>query len=427
MSQDMNQQTEERNKTAEAKRPAPAGRRRKRRFGAGFAAGALSVLLIGICAWGAIEILRGGFPFGTYASGQVSENDVSAKLDLLNSLIDQYYLYEGEVDEDALAEGIYSGYTAALGDPYTEYYDREETAALMESTSGEFSGIGATMTQNTDGPGAVITAVYEGSPAAEAGLQAGDVISKVDGNDVSGMDLDSIVSLIKGEKGTEVKITVLRYGQEIETAAVRDIIQMQTVDSVMLDDQVGYISVSEFDDVTYDQFKSALDSLEAQGMAGLVIDLRNNPGGNLDTVTDMLKLLLPEGPIVSITDKNGDTEEITCDGSNEFTKPLAVLVNQYSASASEVFCGAVQDYGIGSIVGVTTFGKGVVQQLMDLGDGTCLKVTIAEYYTPSGRSINGIGVEPDVEVEYVYDAENPEADNQLEMAAETVRGELQQG
>ena len=338
MSQDMNRQTEERNKTAEAKRPAPAGRRRKRRFGAGFAAGALSVLLIGICAWGAIGILRGGFPFGTYASGQVSENDVSAKLDLLNSLIDQYYLYEGEVDEDALAEGIYSGYTAALGDPYTEYYDREETAALMESTSGEFSGIGATMTQNTDGPGAVITAVYEGSPAAEAGLQAGDVISKVDGNDVSGMDLDSIVSLIKGEKGTEVKITVLRYGQEIETAAVRDIIQMQTVDSVMLDDQVGYISVSEFDDVTYDQFKSALDSLEAQGMAGLVIDLRNNPGGNLDTVTDMLKLLLPEGPIVSITDKNGDTEEITCDGSNEFTKPLAVLVNQYSASASEVFC-----------------------------------------------------------------------------------------
>lgn len=427
MSQDRNQQTEERNKTAEAKRPAPAGRRRKRRFGAGFAAGALSVLLIGICAWGAIGILRGGFPFGTYASGQVSENDVSAKLDLLNSLIDQYYLYEGEVDEDALAEGIYSGYTAALGDPYTEYYDREETAALMESTSGEFSGIGATMTQNTDGPGAVITAVYEGSPAAEAGLQAGDVISKVDGNDVSGMDLDSIVSLIKGEKGTEVKITALRYGQEIETAAVRDIIQMQTVDSVMLDDQVGYISVSEFDDVTYDQFKSALDSLEAQGMAGLVIDLRNNPGGNLDTVTDMLKLLLPEGPIVSITDKNGDTEEITCDGSNEFTKPLAVLVNQYSASASEVFCGAVQDYGIGSIVGVTTFGKGVVQQLMDLGDGTCLKVTIAEYYTPSGRSINGIGVEPDVEVEYVYDAENPEADNQLETAAETVRAELQQG
>ena len=408
MSQDMNQQTEERNETAEVRRKEPAKRRRKRRFGTGVAVGALSVLLIGICAWGVGGVLSGGFPFGTYASGQVSESDVSAKLDLINSLLDRYYLYDGEVDEDALVEGIYSGYAAALGDPYTEYYDEEETAALMESTSGEFSGIGASMTQNADGPGAVITTVYEDSPAAEAGLQEGDVISKVDGTDVSGMDLDSIVSLIKGEKGTEVTITVLRGGEEVEVTAVRDTIQVQTVEYNMMEDQIGYISVSEFDDVTYDQFK-------------------NNPGGNLSTVTDMLKLLLPEGTIVSITDKNGDTEEVTCDGSNEFTKPLAVLVNQYSASASEVFSGAIQDYGIGSIVGVTTYGKGVVQQLIDLGDGTCLKVTIAEYYTPSGRSINGVGVKPDVEAEYVYDAENPEADNQLETAVETVMAELQQG
>ena len=392
MSQDMNQQTEERNETAEVRRKEPAKRRRKRRFGTG-----------------------------------VAESDVSAKLDLINSLLDRYYLYDGEVDEDALVEGIYSGYAAALGDPYTEYYDEEETAALMESTSGEFSGIGASMTQNTDGPGAVITTVYEDSPAAEAGLQEGDVISKVDGTDVSGMDLDSIVSLIKGEKGTEVTITVLRGGEEVEVTAVRDTIQVQTVEYNMMEDQIGYISVSEFDDVTYDQFKNALETLEGEGMEGLVIDLRNNPGGNLSTVTDMLKLLLPEGTIVSITDKNGDTEEVTCDGSNEFTKPLAVLVNQYSASASEVFSGAIQDYGIGNIVGVTTYGKGVVQQLIDLGDGTCLKVTIAEYYTPSGRSINGVGVKPDVEAEYVYDAENPEADNQLETAVETVMAELQQG
>lgn len=427
MSQDMNQQTEERNETAEVRRKEPAKRRRKRRFGTGVAVGALSVLLIGICAWGVGGVLSGEFPFGTYASGQVSESDVSAKLDLLNSLLDRYYLYDDEVDEDALVEGIYSGYAAALGDPYTEYYDEEETAALMESTSGEFSGIGASMTQNTDGPGAVITTVYEDSPAAEAGLQEGDVISKVDGTDVSGMDLDSIVSLIKGEKGTEVTITVLRGGEEVEVTAVRDTIQVQTVEYNMMEDQIGYISVSEFDDVTYDQFKNALETLEGEGMEGLVIDLRNNPGGNLSTVTDMLKLLLPEGTIVSITDKNGDTEEVTCDGSNEFTKPLAVLVNQYSASASEVFSGAIQDYGIGSIVGVTTYGKGVVQQLIDLGDGTCLKVTIAEYYTPSGRSINGVGVKPDVEAEYVYDAENPEADNQLETAVETVMAELQQG
>ena len=193
------------------------------------------------------------------------------------------------------------------------------------------------------------------------------------------------------------------------------------MDYEMKDGEIGYIRVSEFDEVTYDQFKNALDDLESQGMQGLVIDLRNNPGGNLSTVTDMLKLLLPEGTIVSTKDKNGNTEEITCDGSNEFTKPLAVLVNQYSASASEIFSGAIQDYGIGQIVGMTTYGKGVVQRLIDLGDGTCLKLTVAEYYTPSGRSINGTGVTPDVEVEYEYNENDPEADNQLEKALEVVR------
>ena len=196
--------------------------------------------------------------------------------------------------------------------------------------------------------------------------------------------------------------------------------------SEMKDGLTGYIGVSEFDSVTYDQFEEALGDLEAQGMQGLVIDLRGNPGGSLTTVTDMLKLLLPEGTIVSTKDKYGNTEEITCDGSHEFTKPLAVLVNQYSASASEIFSGAVQDYGTGTIVGTTTYGKGVVQQLMDLGDGTCLKITIAEYYTPSGRSINGTGVEPDVEVKYEYDENHPEADNQLEKALEVVKSEIEQ-
>ena len=170
----------------------------------------------------------------------------------------------------------------------------------------------------------------------------------------------------------------------------------------MKENQIGYIRVSEFDTVTYDQFKEALDDLENQGMQGLVVDLRNNPGGSLDTVTNMLRLLLPEGTIVSTKDKNGKTDEITCDGTHEFKKPMAVLVNQYSASASEIFSGAVQD----------------------LGDGTCLKVTIAEYYTPNGRSINGKGVEPDVKVEYQYDEENPKADNQLDQALSTVQGEI---
>lgn len=391
-----------------------------KRFWLGVFAGSLAAIFVLAGIWCVWQI-SGRTARGDYASGEISERDVEDKLDQINGLIERYYLYEDEIDEDALIDGIYSGYASALGDSYTEYYDKEETQALLETTSGEFSGIGATMSMNVDSGEITIVNVYKDSPADRAGIREGDVLYQVDDKETAGVDLDTVVSWIKGEKGTDVTLHVLRDGEEIETTATRDIIEVQTVEYEMKDGQTGYIAVSEFDDVTYEQFKTALEELEAQGMQGLVIDLRNNPGGNLSTVTDMLKLLLPEGTIVSTKDKYGNTDEITCDGSHEFTKPLAVLVNQYSASASEIFSGAIQDYGIGQIVGMTTYGKGVVQQLMDLGDGTYLKVTIAEYYTPSGRSINGTGVEPDVEVEYEYNAEDPEADNQLEKALEVVR------
>ena len=396
------------------------------RFGAGVLTGALVTALI-ICGaagtWKVLSAIRNG---DYTAASTVSEADVNEKLDRINSLIEGCYLYEDDIDEDALIDGIYSGYAEALGDPYTEYYDEEETKALYESTNGEFSGIGATMSQSLDSGEITVSNVYEDSPADKAGMKQGDVIYEVDGRSVSGQDLETVVSWIKGEQGTDVTLCVLRDGEEVELTATRDIIEVQTVSSEMKDGQIGYIAVSEFDSVTYDQFEAALEELESQGMQGLVIDLRGNPGGNLTTVTDMLKLLLPEGTIVSTKDKYGNTEEISCDGKHEFTKPLAVLVNQYSASASEIFSGAIQDYGTGTIVGMTTYGKGVVQQLMDLGDGTCLKVTIAEYYTPSGSSINGTGVEPDVEVEYEYDENNPEADNQLDKALEVVREELEE-
>ena len=395
---------------------------RTKRFWLGVFVGFLAAVFIfaGVwCVWQiSTRMLRGNF-----TSGNISEQDVEDKLDQINGLIENYYLYEDEIDEDALIDGIYSGYASALGDPYTEYYDKEATQALLETTSGEFSGIGATMSKSVDSGEITIVNVYKDSPADKAGIQEGDILYQVDDKDTARADLDTVVSWIKGERGTDVTLHVLRGGEEIEATATRDIIEIQTVEYEMKDGQIGYIAVSEFDDVTYDQFKTALDDLEEQGMQGLVIDLRGNPGGNLSTVTDMLKLLLPEGTIVSTKDKYGNTDEITCDGSHEFTKPLAVLVNQYSASASEIFSGAIQDYGIGQIVGMTTYGKGVVQQLMDLGDGTYLKVTIAEYYTPSGRSINGTGVEPDVEVEYEYDAENPDADNELDQALEVVRGQ----
>lgn len=396
--------------------------KKKKGYGAGIVTGILATVLVSLLLLGGFRVITN--TAGSYASGKVTEKEVSKKLNKLNALIDKYYLYEDEIDTDQLAEGIYSGYTSALGDKYTVYYDEDETKALMESTSGTFSGVGATLTKDADTGYATIVNVYEDSPAEKAGLKAGDILEKIDDHEVGDEQLDTVVSWIKGEKGTDVKITVLRDGEELELTATRDTIEVKTVSYEMKENQIGYIRVSEFDTVTYDQFKEALDDLEKQGMQGLIVDLRNNPGGSLDTVTNMLRLLLPEGTIVSTKDKNGKTDEITCDGTNEFKKPMAVLVNQYSASASEIFSGAVQDYGTAKIVGVTTYGKGVVQQLMDLGDGTCLKVTIAEYYTPNGRSINGKGVEPDVEVEYQYDEENPKADNQLDQALSTVQGEI---
>ena len=243
---------------------------------------------------------------------------------------------------------------------------------------------------------------------------------------MSGKKLDEIVTEIKGEKGTEVKLTVLR-GEEREkvtTSVIRDTIEVQTIEYEMMEDQIGYLAVSEFDSVTYEQYQTALKDLEAQGMKGLVIDLRNNPGGNLDIVCEMLDLILPKGLIVYTEDKDGEKQEYTSDADYDYDVPMTVLINGNSASASEIFAGAVQDYGKADIVGTTSYGKGVVQSVSALKDGTCVKLTVAEYFTPKGRSINGKGITPDVEVEYEYNEEEPEADNQLERAVEVLKQKM---
>ena len=396
--------------------------KKKKGYGAGIVTGILATVLVSLLLLGGFRVITN--TAGSYVSGKVTEKEVSKKLNKLNALIDKYYLYEDEIDTDKLAEGIYSGYTSALGDKYTVYYDEDETKALMESTSGTFSGVGATLTKDADTGYATIVNVYEGSPAEKAGLKAGDILEKIDDHEVGDEQLDTVVSWIKGEKGTDVKITVLRDGEELELTATRDTIEVKTVSYEMKEDQIGYIRVSEFDTVTYDQYKEALDDLEKQGMTGLVVDLRNNPGGSLSTVCDMLDLMLPKGLIVYTEDKNGKKTEMKSDEEHQFTKPLAVLVNGNSASASEIYSGAIQDYGIGKIVGTQTYGKGVVQQIFDLDDGTAVKLTIAEYFTPKGRSINGKGITPDVKVEYENNEENPDADNQLDKAVEEVKAQM---
>lgn len=350
--------------------------------------------------------------------------EIWGKLTDLSHMIDQMYLFEDEVDKDALRENIYRGYVAALGDPYSEYYDVEQTKELMAMTSGEYTGVGAVLSQNPKTGEAIILDTYEGSPSRKAGLLPGDVIHKVDDMAVEGLTLTEIVSYIKGETGSEVTIEVLRDGESVSLKMKREKIQVQTVSHRMMDGHIGYLQITEFEKVTEAQFTDAMGQLEQDGMQGLVIDLRNNPGGDLDVVVNILRQLLPEGEVVSIKDKNGNTESYDCDGAHMFKKPLTVLVNKNSASASEIFAGAVQDYELGKLVGETTFGKGIVQQLIDLQDGTMLKLTIAQYFTPKGRYIHHTGIEPDVAVELSEEDLAAGKDTQLDKAAEIVSQQL---
>jgi carboxyl-terminal processing protease len=244
------------------------------------------------------------------------------------------------------------------------------------------------------------------------------------------MDLSEVVSMIKTEEGDTVKIQVIRDGEDdyLTFDVERADIEIPTVNAEMLDDNIGYIEITEFDTVTEEQFIQAMEQLEEDGMEKLIIDLRNNPGGVLQTVCNMLKQILPKGLIVYTEDKDGNRTEYTCDGENEFTKPLVVLVNGNSASASEIFAGAVKDYGIGTLVGTKTFGKGIVQRIINLNDGTAVKLTVAKYYTPNGNDIHKVGIEPDVEVELDEGLEQKvtiekDEDNQLQKAIEILQNQ----
>ncbi|MBQ8559565.1 MAG: S41 family peptidase [Tyzzerella sp.] len=392
----------------------------KKSFIKGALCGALTMLVIAGVGVGIFVIKDKATNTG---EGGLVSSATEEKLQLIQEMIESKYLYGEDVDEDKLQESIIKGYVDGLGDPYSVYYNEAETRSLMESTSGEFGGIGVVITQNIDTQIITFTTVYENSPAEKAGMKSGDILYKVDGEEVTGQDLDTVVSKIRGEKGTTVEITVYRGDsmEEYTGVVTRDIIEVNTVAYEMKDNKIGYIAVSGFETVTYEQFEAALNDLTAQGMETLVIDLRNNPGGNLSTVCDMLDLILPEGTIVSTKDKNGNGSVITSDEEHQLNIPLAVLINGNSASASEIFAGAVQDFGIGILVGTTTYGKGIVQELYQMSDGTCLKITTSEYFTPSGRNIHGIGIEPDVKVEYEYDEANPDADNQLEAALKCLK------
>lgn len=359
----------------------------------GFLVGMLTGAAIGIagCVLG-IMIVIGGNGSGREMLG------IMRKVLVLEQYIDAYYLNGTEGLE--MSEGIYKGFLESLGDPYSVYYTQEEYADLLETTTGTYCGIGAVVSQNVDTGIITIVEPYEGSPAAEAGLLPGDIIYKVEGEEVTGEDLSQVVANMKGEEGTQVNISVLRGNEVIDVTITRRQIEIETVAYEMLDNSIGYIEVSSFDGVTDEQFREALADLEKQGQKGLIIDLRGNSGGRLDTVINMLDRMLPEGVVVSTkTGEEGGGETYYSTDEEQFTKPLVVLIDANSASASEVFAGAIQDYKTGKLVGTTSFGKGIVQTLYQLDDGSAVKLTTSEYFTPDGRNIHGEGLTPDVEVE----------------------------
>lgn len=395
---------------------------KKRHFWQGALCGALAMFLIGGASFGAMHFGGMDVLLKTEADAEV-DADAQRKLKNLKNLIDEKYLYSDDVDEASLEEGLYAGYINALKDPYSVYYDEEETKSFKESTSGEYSGIGVVMSKNLNTNIITAVQVYEDSPAEQAGIRENDIIYKVDGQEVTDLEIAEVAGKIKGTEGTKVDITLIRddTGEEETVTVTRGKVEAHTVSSEMKEDHTGYIRVTEFDSVTYDQFAQALTELEEQGMEGLIVDLRNNPGGNLLTTANMLDLLLPEGVIVYTQDKNGEKSILSSDDEHQFTKPIAVLVNGNSASASEIFAGAIQDYGLGPIVGTTTYGKGIVQEVITLDDGSCIKLTTAEYYTPNGRNIHKKGIEPDVEVEYEPNTEDSNADNQLDAAMEQIK------
>ena len=396
----------------------------EKKKGGGFKNGLICGILIAVVVFAGFSEIK-HVVSSVSGSARVSK-DADAKLGLIEGLIDELYLYRDDIDDDVLTEGIYKGYVEAIGDPYTVYYDEAETKDLFQSFEGEFSGVGAVLSQNINTMEIVINNVYDDSPAKKAGLLNGDVIVQVDDRELQGEELSEVVTWIRGEKGTDVDIHVYREseGKIIKCTVTRDVIKAVTVTDKMLDDNIGYMQITEFDSVTYDQFVESLDKLDSEGMEGLIIDLRGNPGGNLDTTVDMLKEILPEGVIVSTRDRKGNEEEYTNDEDNTFDKPLVLLVDEYSASASEIFSGAVKDYGIGTLVGTQTFGKGIVQNVLDLQDGTSIKITVSEYFTPSGENIHGKGITPDVVVEFPEDISEITSDIQLDKAVEVIKEQI---
>ncbi|MDI3537786.1 MAG: carboxyl-terminal processing protease [Eubacteriaceae bacterium] len=381
----------------------------------------------------AILILTNLFTFALATSGSLilgnrmlitvddeeTKNGIIKLLALKNQIEEEYYQ---DVDSKTLMEGAIKGMFESLDDPYSAYFTQEEYESYMASATGIYEGIGVVVSED-DNQNTFVIAPQKGTPADLAGIQSGDQIIRVDGEDVTTLGVDEVVSRVRGPADSQVTVTIARDGQEMDFTLTRSSIETTTVDSRVIDG-VGYIQISEFASNTAEEFNSQLDNLLSQNITGLVIDLRSNPGGNVQVAVDIADRLLGETVVVYTEDKDGNRTDYKSDAAEELDLPMVVLVDGGSASSSEILAGALQDTQAATLVGTTTYGKGVVQIIKGLDGEGGFKVTNSEYFTPNGRNIQGVGLEPDVTIEATdYMVNNyftDEEDVQLQQALEVI-------
>ena len=397
--------------------PAENKEPKKRPFRLGFLSGMLVMLILCVVTFFALLLTR-----HLYLSGGdgIVDSEVMAKAETIYAYLQENSIYD--FDDEDLRVGILDGLLDGTGDKYAEYYTPEEIKALFEDYNGDFCGLGLILKVDPDGS-MYVSGVYEDSPALEAGFEVGDILVAVDGATLDGYDKYEIADMIRGPENTEVCVTVYREstGETLDITAVRKKLKKIDVDYRMLTDTIGYIWIKDFDDVTTEQFEEALKELTDQGMTDMVLDLRTNGGGLFRVALEIAKQIMCEGVIVSIESADGTMKQYTCDGDTPFGGQIVILTDGYTASSSEILAGALIDNGMAISLGTTTYGKGLVQDFFYLSDGSCVKFTTNQYYTPNGTAINGIGIIPDVEVEFDGDLYYDEGiDNQLNAAIEYI-------
>lgn len=366
----------------------------------------------------------------TTGTTTTSYTDLVKTLETFKAMIKQKYI--GEVDEEQMIEGAIKGFVEGLGDPYTEYLPKEEMAEFTEETSGQYVGIGVYLTNDKTTNTILVVGIMNGSPALDAGMQAGDIIEKVNDVTYTGETMDDAIKVLKGEEGTSAKVTVLRDGKEIDLTVTRKKITVEHVSSKMVEDNIAYLQVDSFDSGVAESFKNKITDIKNQGAKGIIIDLRSNGGGIVDEATGIADLFLKKGETILITKSKIANEQLTVSKNDAIITdiPVVILVNEGTASASEILAGALKDkYPNTTIVGMKTYGKGVIQTLYSLSDGSGLKITTEEYYTPNHNKINKEGITPDVEVDLTKNSEGKyetefDKDAQVKKAIETIKTKI---